>query len=73
MVQRVFDAVREDRFYIFSHPHALSGVQSRLEDILQQRNPSDPFAARPEIGRTLREALRGDSSRESAGPESGAS
>ena len=73
VVQRVFDAVREDRFYIFSHPHALSGVQSRLEDILQQRNPSDPFAARPEIGRTLREALRGDSSRESAGPESGAS
>ena len=32
--------------------------QTRLEDIVSGRNPSDPFAARPEIGRDLREALR---------------
>ncbi|HET9821046.1 MAG TPA: SDR family oxidoreductase [Burkholderiaceae bacterium] len=54
----VFDALRARRFYVFSHPHALGGVQTRLEDILQGRNPSDPFAARPEIGRELRAALR---------------
>ena len=53
----VFDALRARRFYVFSHPHALGGVQTRLEDILQGRNPSDPFAARPEIGRELRAAL----------------
>lgn len=54
----VFDAVREDRFYIYSHPQALGGVQSRFEDLTLQRNPSDPFAARPDIAANLREALR---------------
>ncbi len=54
----VFEAVDADRFYIYSHPHALSSVQTRLEDILQSRNPTDPFAARPEIGVELRKALR---------------
>ena len=54
----VFEALDQDRFYIYSHPHALSSVQTRLEDIMQVRNPSDPFAARPEIGAELRKALR---------------
>lgn len=56
----VFDAVAERRFYIYSHPKALAGVQTRIEDIVAPRNPSDPFAARPEIGAALRAALRGD-------------
>jgi len=54
----VFDAIGERRFYIYSHPNALSSVQTRLEDIMQARNPTDPFAARPEIGAELRAALR---------------
>ncbi len=54
----VFDAMREKRFYIFSHPHALAGVQTRLEDIMLARNPTDPFAAKPELGQQLRAALR---------------
>jgi NAD(P)-dependent dehydrogenase (short-subunit alcohol dehydrogenase family) len=58
VAQYVFDAMRERRFYVYSHPHALGGVQSRLDDILNSRNPSDPFAARPEIGAELRAALR---------------
>jgi NAD(P)-dependent dehydrogenase (short-subunit alcohol dehydrogenase family) len=58
IAQRVFDAARAGQFYIYSHPHALAGVQTRLEDALQGRNPTDPFAAKPEIGRQLREALR---------------
>jgi hypothetical protein len=58
VAQYVFDAVREDRFYVYSHPRALAGVQARLEDIMTPRNPSDPFAARPEIGAELRRALR---------------
>ncbi len=58
VAQFVFDALREDRFYIYSHPKALGPVQTRLEDVVQGRNPSDPFAARPEVGADLRAALR---------------
>jgi NAD(P)-dependent dehydrogenase (short-subunit alcohol dehydrogenase family) len=58
VAQYVFDALREDRFYVYSHPHQLGGVQARFEDVLQSRNPSDPFGARPEIGAELRAALR---------------
>jgi NAD(P)-dependent dehydrogenase (short-subunit alcohol dehydrogenase family) len=58
VAQFVFDAIEADRFYIFSHPKALGIVQTRLEDILQARNPTDPFAAKPEIGAELRAALR---------------
>jgi NAD(P)-dependent dehydrogenase (short-subunit alcohol dehydrogenase family) len=58
VAQYVFDAMREGRFYVYSHPQALGGVQQRLEDVITPRNPSDPFAARPEIGAELRAALR---------------
>ena len=54
----VFDALRKKRFYIYSHPNALAAVQTRLEDVMQARNPTDPFAAKPEIGAELRVALR---------------
>ena len=56
----VFDAVEANRFYIFSHPtpKALAPVQMRLEDVMQQRNPTDPFKDRPELGQQLRDALR---------------
>ncbi|HEY2187754.1 MAG TPA: SDR family oxidoreductase [Caldimonas sp.] len=54
----VFDAIGERRFYIYSHPKSLASVQTRLEDIVQARNPTDPFAGRPEIGAELRAALR---------------
>jgi NAD(P)-dependent dehydrogenase (short-subunit alcohol dehydrogenase family) len=54
----VMDAVANDKFYIFSHPHALGAVQTRLEDIMMGRNPSDPFKDRPHIGQQLREAIR---------------
>jgi NAD(P)-dependent dehydrogenase (short-subunit alcohol dehydrogenase family) len=58
VAQFVFDALGDDRFYIFSHPHALATVQQRMEDILLRRNPSDPFADRPQVGQQLRAALR---------------
>ncbi len=58
VAQFVFDAMDEGRFYIFSHPKSLAGVQTRMEDIVTLRNPTDPFAARPEIGEQLRQALR---------------
>jgi NAD(P)-dependent dehydrogenase (short-subunit alcohol dehydrogenase family) len=58
VAQKVFDAVAAGQFYIYSHPKAIGSVQTRLEDILQGRNPTDPFAHKPEIGLALRQALR---------------
>ncbi|HEY0957474.1 MAG TPA: SDR family oxidoreductase [Roseateles sp.] len=56
----VFDAIDHDKFYIFSHPQALAGVKTRLEDVMLGRNPTDAFADRPEIGAALRAKLRTD-------------
>ncbi len=56
----VLDAVREQRFWIFSHPQSLAGVSQRAEEIRAGRNPGDPFADRPDIGMQLRAALRGE-------------
>jgi NAD(P)-dependent dehydrogenase (short-subunit alcohol dehydrogenase family) len=58
VAQLVFDAVASNQFYIYSHPKAIHSVQTRLEDILQARNPTDPFADKPEIGQQLKAALR---------------
>jgi NAD(P)-dependent dehydrogenase (short-subunit alcohol dehydrogenase family) len=59
VAQFVFDACAENRFYIYSHPKSLASVQVRLEDIMTPRNPTDPFAAKPELGVQLRAQLRG--------------
>jgi hypothetical protein len=56
----VFDAVQAGQFYIYSHPKSIGSVQARMEDIMQQRNPTDPFAHKPEIGVELRRALRAE-------------
>lgn len=58
VAQMVFDALREDRFYVFSHPKALGNVRTRMESIVNVQNPPDPFLERPEIGAGLRAALR---------------
>ena len=62
VAQFVFDAMQENRFYIFSHPNerALGPVAVRAEDIVKLRNPTDPFAHRPELGEQLRAALKSD-------------
>ncbi|MEF9386309.1 SDR family oxidoreductase [Ralstonia solanacearum species complex bacterium KE056] len=57
--QMTFDAIRDERFYIYSHPHALAPVQHRFEDIVSQRNPSDPFEDKPDVRARLVESLRG--------------
>ncbi|MCX7814339.1 MAG: SDR family oxidoreductase [Tepidimonas ignava] len=59
VARAVLDAVEHDRFYIYSHPHALGGVRERLQAIVAGTNPPDPFAERPEVGAQLRAALRG--------------
>jgi len=39
----VFTALREEKFYIFTHPEAKPLLQTRMEDILQERNPTNTF------------------------------
>ena len=58
VAQKVFDAVAAGQFYIYSHPKAIGSVQVRLEDVLLARNPTDPFAHKPELGQELKRALR---------------
>ncbi len=58
VAQRVFDAIASRSFYIYSHPKSLASVQVRLEDIVTQRNPTDPFAHKPELGEALKAQLR---------------
>ena len=58
VAQLVFNAAAANQFYIYSHPKAIRSVQTRLEDIVQARNPTDPFADKPELGVELRQALR---------------
>jgi len=58
VAQLVFNAVAANQFYIYSHPKAIKSVQTRMEDIMLARNPTDPFAEKPEIGVALRKALR---------------
>ncbi|MDP3139042.1 MAG: SDR family oxidoreductase [Burkholderiaceae bacterium] len=60
IAQKVFDAMTSGQFYIYSHPKALSAVQTRFEDIVQLRNPTDAFVDRPDIGAQLKAALRAD-------------
>jgi NAD(P)-dependent dehydrogenase (short-subunit alcohol dehydrogenase family) len=58
VAQKVFDAMAANQFYIYSHPKSIAGVQVRLEDIMLARNPTDPFAHKPELGEELKRALR---------------
>jgi NAD(P)-dependent dehydrogenase (short-subunit alcohol dehydrogenase family) len=58
VAQFVFDAIAQKRFYVFSHPKSLASVQVRMEDIMTGRNPTDPFAHKPELGESLRAQLR---------------
>jgi NAD(P)-dependent dehydrogenase (short-subunit alcohol dehydrogenase family) len=58
VAQMVFDAVAQDRFYIYSHPKGMAAVQARAEAIVRGTNPADPFGERPELGEQLRAALR---------------
>jgi len=44
-----FDAVRENRFYILTHPAILPAITLRAEDIALARNPSDPYSYRPQF------------------------
>jgi NAD(P)-dependent dehydrogenase (short-subunit alcohol dehydrogenase family) len=58
VAESTFDAIRDGRFYIYSHPGALGNVQKRMEDIILQRNPGDPYEATPHVREMLRAQLK---------------
>jgi len=47
--QITFDAIRENRFYVITHPKILASIELRLHDVIAQRNPSDPFSLEPRV------------------------
>ncbi|HKT96658.1 MAG TPA: SDR family oxidoreductase [Paraburkholderia sp.] len=49
VAKATFDAVREGRFYILTHPGILPSVKLRHEDIETLRNPTDPLSLKPEV------------------------
>ena len=59
VAQMVFDGIRLNQFYIYSHPKALGNANTRFDAIVAGTNPPDPFAERPDIGIQLKQALRG--------------
>jgi NAD(P)-dependent dehydrogenase (short-subunit alcohol dehydrogenase family) len=54
-----FDAIADGQFYIYSHPGALGNVAERMDEIVHQRNPSDPYKATPHIRDMLRAKMKG--------------
>jgi len=60
VAQITFEAIRENRFYIVTHPKIMATVKMRLEDIEHLQNPRDPFALkqenRPQLDLTVQKA-----------------
>ena len=46
-----FEAIRDDRFYIITHPKILGSIGLRHQDIIEQRNPSDPYTYKPDVAK----------------------
>jgi NAD(P)-dependent dehydrogenase (short-subunit alcohol dehydrogenase family) len=42
VAEAVFQAIRQERFYILTHPEGKDWIRTRMEDILQERNPTPP-------------------------------
>lgn len=49
VAKMTFEAIRENRFYVVTHPRILSSVELRLQDVVEQRNPSDPFTFKKDV------------------------
>ena len=40
VADKVFDAIRDEKFYILTHPERKDDIRRRMEDILEERNPT---------------------------------
>ena len=47
VAKKVFEAIAEEKFFIFKHPELKSQIQARMEDILKERNPVLPPLDQP--------------------------
>ena len=54
-----FDAIRAERFYVFSHPQALGAVAERMDALVHARQPADPYAATPHLKEILKAGMKG--------------
>jgi len=43
VAEQTLQAISDNRFYIITHANILPSVKSRGEDVLLQRNPTDPM------------------------------
>jgi NAD(P)-dependent dehydrogenase (short-subunit alcohol dehydrogenase family) len=50
VAERVFEAIQQRKFYVLTHPAWKPAVQARMEDILQERNPTLPDPFPPPLG-----------------------
>lgn len=48
VAQLTFDAIRANRFYVFTHPQILPSVQARFDSVLNGMPPADPYTTRPD-------------------------
>jgi short-subunit dehydrogenase len=49
VAEMTFEAIREKRFYIVTHPKMMPSIQLRMQDVSELRNPSDPFTYKPAV------------------------
>jgi NAD(P)-dependent dehydrogenase (short-subunit alcohol dehydrogenase family) len=47
VAEQVFSAVREERFYVLPHPRIKPAVETRMQDILLERTPTNTLPAPP--------------------------
>ncbi len=59
VARTTFDAIRNNQFYVYSHPQALGNVQRRMDDIVHARNPGDPYESAPQVREQLCAGLKG--------------
>ncbi len=48
VARMTMEAVREDRFYVFTHPTILASVKARHDAVLGVGPPADPYGQRPD-------------------------
>jgi hypothetical protein len=44
VARAVVQAVKEERFYILTHPRIKGAIRARMEDILEDRPPTNPMS-----------------------------
>lgn len=46
VAESVYTAIRDERFYILTHRAIKPSIETRMRDILEERNPTDPLGGR---------------------------